>query len=136
MSGNRHSYMSTYRPELKFKNEQEFKTWWMESQRGTYPPPKAFFEIENEEKEPGFPDTLLINAENRALFFEFKMAYKSGRFTMEPTQPRFFKNHPNLSIFVVVWDAEKSMEYVIGADTIADKVLEKSSLTLNVRKMD
>jgi hypothetical protein len=107
----------------------------MEGQRGTYPPPRAFFEIENEEKEPGFPDTLLVNADNRALFFEFKVAYKSGRFTMEPTQPRFFKEHPNLSIFVVVWDAEKSMEYVIGADTIADKVLEKSSLTLNVRKM-
>lgn len=116
----------------EFRDEQDFKTWCM----GYIKTDKSdvVFEIENEEKEPGFPDLLKIDFMGRAFFYEIKVARKRGRFTFESTQPRFYKLHPNLNIKVIVWDAEMHIVYFISALEAADKVLEKSSLTLNVRE--
>ena len=116
----------------EFRDEQDFKTWC----KGYVCNDKSdvVFEIENEEKEPGFPDVLKIDFLGRATFFEIKVARKGGRFKFESTQPRFYKSHPHLKIWVAVWDAENHMAYFIDALEAADKVLEKSSLTLNVRE--
>lgn len=116
----------------EFKNEQDFKSWCM----GYVCSDKSdtVFEIENEEKEPGFPDLLKVDFMGRAFFFEIKVARKGGRFKFESTQPRFYKIHPMLNIMVLVWDAEKHIVYFIPAIEAADKVLEKGSLTLSVRE--
>ena len=127
MSGNAY-----YMPDKEFSNEQAFKTWYMNELRRFY---KAVFEVENEEKEPGFPDVLAIDNDDRAHFYEFKVAYKGGRFTFEPTQPRFFKFYPYLDIHVMVWDAEQHAMYCIPAILAANVTLTKCTLTLNVRKI-
>ena len=122
-----------------FKNEQEFKTAWMNYLRS-----HNFcevFEIENEEKEPGFPDLLYIDlCASHSMFFEIKVAEKGGVFKFEPTQPRFYKLHPMLRIQVVVWDAQERKVYCIGAQRAAQAALEFGKATpkgiyLNVREI-
>lgn len=121
-------------PGLSFQNEQKFKEYWkLMMQNGSFYRPRAVFEVENEEKEPGFPDLLLVDSDNEAIFYEIKVARKGGRFTFEPTQPRFFRSHPNLTIYVVVFDMEKQELFEIAAPLAAQAVLEKGSLTLSVR---
>ena len=117
----------------EFQDEQDFKRWCM----GYVCTDKSdtIFEVENEEKAPGFPDLLKIDYLGRAFFYEIKFARKGGRFKFESTQPRFYKLHPNLNIQVIVWDAEMHIVHFISALEAADKVLAKSSLTLNVREI-
>ena len=115
----------------QFRNEQDFKTWQM-AELGRFC--KVVFEIENEEKEPGFPDVLAIDNDDVARFYEFKVARKSGNFKFESTQPRFFNRHSYLKIYVMVWDAERHDMYCIPATIAANAVLAAGKLTLNVRK--
>ena len=122
-----------------FKNEQEFKTAWMNYlRRQNY---CEVFEIENEEKEPGFPDLLCIDLDSsHSMFFEIKVASKGGIFKFEPTQPRFYKLHPMLRIQVIVWDAQEKKVYCIGAQRAAQAALEFGKATpkgiyLNVREI-
>ena len=116
----------------QFRDEQDFKTWCIDYLKQGKS--DVVFEIENEEKEPGFPDLLRVDFMERAFFYEIKVARKGGRFKFEPTQPRFYKSHPMLNIKVIVWDAETHVAFFISAFEAADKVLEKGSLTLNVRE--
>lgn len=125
--------------DYNFKNEQEFKTAWM-----NYIRKQNFcevFEIENEEKEPGFPDLLCIDSTtSHAMFFEIKVASRGGVFKFEPTQPRFYKLHPMLRIQVIVWDAQERKVYCIGAQRAAQAALEFGKATpkgiyLNVREI-
>lgn len=118
--------------DTEFRDEQDFKTWCMGYLK--HNKSDVVFEIENEEKEPGFPDLLRVEFTGRAFFFEIKVARKGGRFKFESTQPRFYKSHPTLNIQVMVWDAETHTVHCINALEAADKVLEKSSLTLNIRE--
>ena len=122
-----------------FRNEQEFKTAWMSYLRKqNY---CEVFEIENEEKEPGFPDVLCIDlATSHSIFFEIKVAERGGVFKFEPSQPRFYKLHPMLRIQVVVWDAQEKRVYCVGAQRAAEAVLEFGKVTskgiyLNVREI-
>lgn len=122
-----------------FKNEQEFKTAWMNYlRRQNY---CEVFEIENEEKEPGFPDLMCIDiASSHSMFFEIKVAEKGGVFKFEPTQPRFYKLHPMLRIQVIVWDAQERKVYCIGAQRAAQAALKFGRATpkgiyLNVREI-
>jgi hypothetical protein len=122
-----------------FKDEQDFKRAWMTHLQTIES--CDVFEIENEEKEPGFPDLLCINnATQIAKFYEIKVARKGGKFKFEPTQPRFYKTHPALHIYVVVWDAEEKTVYLIDGDKAAAVALEKGKATpkgiyLNVREI-
>ena len=122
-----------------FKDEQDFKRAWMTHLHTMES--CDVFEIENEEKEPGFPDLLCINnATQIAKFYEIKVARKGGKFKFEPTQPRFYKTHPALHIWVVVWDAEEKTVYLIDGDKAAAAALEKGRATpkgiyLNVREI-
>ena len=122
-----------------FKNEQDFKNAWIAYLKGHMN--CEVFEIENEEKEPGFPDLLCIElSTSHAMFFEIKIARSGGRFMFEHTQPRFYKSHPFLRIQVVVWDAKQRKVYCVGAARAVDAVLKfgKTSpkgIELNVREL-
>lgn len=122
-----------------FRNEQEFKNAWMDYLRK--PGYVEVFEIENEEKEPGFPDVLCIDlVTSHSMFFEIKVAQRGGVFKFEPSQPRFYKLHPMLRIQVVVWDAQEKKVYCVGAQRAAEAVLEFGKVTpkgifLNVREI-
>jgi hypothetical protein len=86
-----------------FKNEQEFKqavlkVWRRDHSRQT------FFEIENEEKEPGMPDVLAIHPSCQAVFTEFKYADRNGAVEFRKSQPLFYRQHPDLCIQILAWD--------------------------------
>ena len=122
-----------------YADEQAFKRAWMhylECQA-----PCDVFEIENEEKEPGFPDLLCVtHGGSYAQFFETKVARKGGIFKFEKTQPLFYRQHPFMRIMVVVWDAEQKKIYTFGSQVAAKAALEKGRATLegiylNVREI-
>lgn len=122
-----------------FKNEQDFKNAWIRYIRGqNY---CDVFEVENEEKEPGFPDLLCVDlASSHCMFFEIKVARRGGVFKFEPTQPRFYKAHPMLRIQVVVWDAQDKKVYCVGAQRAAQAALnfgkvKPEGIYLNVREI-
>jgi hypothetical protein len=86
-----------------FKNEQEFKqavlrVWKRDNLRHT------FFEIENEEKEPGMPDVLALLPSAPAFFTEFKHSDKHGVIEFKKSQPLFYRQHRDLPIQILAWD--------------------------------
>ncbi len=122
-----------------YANEQAFKRAWMHYL--SCQAPCDVFEVENEEKEPGFPDLLCVtHGGSYAQFFEIKVARKGGIFKFENTQPLFYKQHPFMRIMVVVWDAEQKKIYTFGSQVAAKAALEKGRATpkgiyLNVREI-
>jgi hypothetical protein len=86
-----------------FKNEQEFKQAvlkaWRKRKLGD-----TFFEIENEEKEPGMPDVLAILPSSLPFFAEFKYADKNGVIEFQKSQPLFYRKHRTLRILIFAWD--------------------------------
>lgn len=122
-----------------FTNEQAFKNAWIKYLHSQLL--CDVFEIENEEKEPGFPDLLCVDlSSGHAQFFEIKVARKGGIFKFEPTQPRFYKAHPMLRIQVIVWDAEQKKVYCISGQRAAQAALNFGKVTskginLNVREI-
>ena len=100
-------------------NEQTFKMKYIKevlSKKGD-----TVFCIETEETIKGFPDVLCIEkTSGRAYFFEFKYA-KSGRIKFQPTQPSFYKAHPELIIQVVAYDNKKDFVHVFNVRSLFDK---------------
>jgi hypothetical protein len=86
-----------------FKNEQEFKQAVLKVWRRDHSK-QTFFEIENEEKEPGMPDVLAISPFCPAMFTEFKYADKNGVVEFRKSQPLFYRQHPDLCIQIFAWD--------------------------------
>jgi hypothetical protein len=86
-----------------FKNEQEFKQAvlkvWRRDHSG-----QTFFEIENEEKEPGMPDVLAMSPFYPASFTECKYADRNGVIEFTKAQPRFYRQHLDLRIQILAWD--------------------------------
>lgn len=120
-------------PELSgpFRNEQDFKNAWLGRLRrsGAY---IDVFEVENEEKVPGFPDVLCVRNDGTAECHEMKLADKSGRFKMERTQPHFYMQHPHLKISVVVWCDGRV--WAVPARDIVLRSLENVSVGMNVNE--
>jgi hypothetical protein len=107
-----------------FKNEQGFKQavlkTWSRNTQGHY----TNFEIENEEKEAGMPDTLSMSAEAPAYFTEFKYADKNGVIGFKKSQPLFYKRHPDLLIRILAWDARYSrVVHIQPAEVVSKKSL-------------
>jgi hypothetical protein len=86
-----------------FKNEQEFKQAvikaWKKNNLN-----QTFFEIENEEKEPGMPDVLAVLPSSPAFFTEFKYADRNGVIEFRKSQPLFYRQHRGLLIQILAWD--------------------------------
>ena len=122
-------------PELSgpFRNEQQFKDAWIRYLRRTrrY---VDIFEVENEEKVPGFPDVLCIRNDGHAEFYEMKLADKHGGFRLERTQPHFYVTHPALDVYVVVWS--QGQTYIFPALRLALETQDTVSLRLNVRSLE
>jgi hypothetical protein len=86
-----------------FKNEQEFKQAVLKVWRRDHSK-QTFFEIENEEKEPGMPDVLTLIPDSPAFFTEFKYAGKNGVIEFQKSQPLFYRQHRDLRIQILAWD--------------------------------
>jgi hypothetical protein len=108
-----------------FKNEQEFKQAVLKAwKRNDTDLRYTYFEIENEEKEAGMPDTLSIGAEVPAYFTEFKYADKNGVIEFKKSQPLFYRQHSRLLIQILAWDRRYNrVVHIAPSDIIAAKSL-------------
>jgi hypothetical protein len=107
-----------------FKNEQEFKQAVLKAWRKNTIT-LTYFEIENEEKEPGMPDVLAVFPSAPAFFTEFKYAGKNGVIEFQKSQPLFYRQHRDLHIQILAWDgrADGRVVYLDPSEVIAAKTL-------------
>lgn len=87
----------------KCTDEQSFKMKYLkENQKNEF----YQFCIETEETMKGFPDVMVISKiDSTTTFLEFKFT-KTGRIKFQPTQPAFYKSHPELKIYVLAYNAK------------------------------
>jgi hypothetical protein len=107
-----------------FKNEQEFKQAVLKAWRGDNRQ-YTFFEIENEEKEPGMPDVLAVHPSEPAYFTEFKYAGKGGVIEFRKSQPLFYRQHRDLPMQILAWDGRAGgrVVYLDPSEVISAKTL-------------
>lgn len=102
----------------KCQNEQQFKMAWLKKRSGD-----GFtrFPIETEETVKGFPDVLVINPyDSTCNFKEFKFT-KTGKIKFQPTQPAFYRAHPELKIYVVAYNAKTGVVHEFGVGCLFNK---------------
>lgn len=106
----------------KCQNEQQFKMAWLKRYSGQNGYTR--FPIETEETVKGFPDVLTINHYDSACYFiEFKFT-KTGKIKFQPTQPAFYKAHPELRIQVVAYNAKTGVVHEFGVSCLFNKTCE------------
>ena len=113
--------------------EQRFKRAVMGAQMGMHKGLRIF-EIENEEKEPGFPDTLEIGdigRRYRTRLVEYKVSDARGFITFKKTQPRFYRTYSELNIVVCAWSVPDQRGYYFGTDEIIGAVLAANAPKLS-----
>lgn len=88
---------------IKCKDEQSFKMAFIRKELEAETKEHHVFCIESESTMIGFPDVmeLIADSDNIAYFYEFKFADKAGNIKFQPTQPGFYRRHPNMNITVV-----------------------------------
>lgn len=99
----------------KCKDEQSFKMMWLKENQT---PSFYRFCIETEETVKGFPDVMEIDKFNlTTVFIEFKFT-KTGKIKFQPTQPAFYKSHPELIISIVAYNAKTKTLHLFGAGSL------------------
>lgn len=105
------------------KNEQQFKLKYINKVlRETY---STVFCIETEETVGGFPDVLCLQQDNKAVFYEFKYSTAQGKIKFQPTQPAFYKSHPDLDIWIVALNNKTKEAVVFPVWDISSKKNER-----------
>jgi len=116
--------------------EQLFKLWHMEGVARRIGPAATAFQIENEEKEPGFPDVLIDIQERAPLYIEYKVSDKKGMIEFQKTQPLFYKRHPQMPIYVVAYSVPDGEYYVFIALHVVQAMMiseRKNPLKVSVK---
>lgn len=103
--------------------EQRFKKWHIEKIRRTYKFVKEVFEVENEEKEPGFPDVLLIVHDDEAMLLEYKVSDERGVISFERAQPLFYKRHANLCVYIVAYSVPEKRYHILASSEVIEELL-------------
>lgn len=99
----------------KCTDEQSFKMMWLKDN----PSGEHYrFCIETEETVKGFPDVMEINKRSSVTsFFEFKFT-RTGKIKFQPTQPAFYKSHPEMCIYVIAYNAKTNQLHLFEAGLI------------------
>lgn len=101
------------------KNEQQFKMKYIKNElKRMY---RHVFCIETEETIAGFPDVLVLDYLGKATFFEFKYSSSGGKIKFQPTQPAFYRKHPDLDIYVVAYNKKTSSVVTFSSQTLSTK---------------
>ncbi len=96
----------------KCRTEQDFKMLYLKNNANQK---YHSFCIETEETVKGFPDVISINKfDLTCTMYEFKFT-KTGRIKFQPTQPAFYKAHPELLIRVIAYNLKTKMLHDFGA---------------------
>ena len=90
---------------------------------------KKVFAIENA-VEPGMPDLLVIEQDDRMFFIETKYA-KKGVITFKRTQPGWYRRNKDLNIFISAYDDRTNDIHVVCAAQI---LAEMKGRTFKLRK--
>lgn len=99
----------------KCTDEQSFKMMFL---RRFKSPRFYHFCIETEETVKGFPDVLVIDKfDSKADFIEFKFT-KTGKIKFQPTQPAFYKSHPELMINVIAYNTKSQQLHTIDVQEL------------------
>jgi hypothetical protein len=102
----------------KCQNEQQFKMAWLKRRKNTR---YEDFCIETEETVKGFPDVMSIKKlDSTCCFYEFKYT-KTGKIKFQPTQPAFYRAHPDLRICVVAYNAKTNCVHQFGTACLFNK---------------
>jgi len=142
-------------PTLKGKKfypgqEQAFKKEMIQKSRNSG---LTVFEIENEEKEPGFPDSeelyilkgsTLIEQAGLGIggialvgltFVEYKVSNEKGLIEFEPKQPLFYRKHATLPIVVRAWSVPDQLGFEYQAYSVLKRLIirQDGSIWFNVR---
>jgi hypothetical protein len=84
----------------------------------------SFFCIESPGTADGFPDVLALSDLGKYGLYEFKVSDKRGVIRFQKTQPRFYRTHLGLDIWIVAWNVPLNREERIpAADIVAAKSL-------------
>ena len=109
-----------------FKNEAQFKAallnLFKERKNSTY------FEIEEGEKNPGFPDILGITLYRDATLIETKVSDENGTIVFQKTQPLFYKKYSGLPIRILAWD----IRYNYVVEITPNEVVKAKSLRIKL----
>lgn len=92
---------------------------------------KKVFMIENS-VEPGMPDLLIIEQDDRVFFVETKYA-ENGVITFKRTQPGWYKRNSDLNIFISAYDDRTTDIHIVCAKQI---LAEMRGKTFKLRKDD
>jgi hypothetical protein len=76
------------------------------------------FQIENEEKEPGFPDVAVFFCPSLYALYEFKVSNKKGVIKFEKTQLLFYKRYPHLRIYIYTWNVKTNRPVVLESHEV------------------
>lgn len=99
----------------KCTDEQSFKMKYLYESRSMN---NYQFCIETEETVKGFPDVLVINRfDLSTVMYEFKFT-KTGKIKFQPTQPAFYRSHPELAINIVAYNAKTRQLHLFGAGAL------------------
>lgn len=102
-------------------SEKEFALWHQKNVLTTEYPDFAFYFIETEETQRGFPDLLAISkVSGVSKLFEYKVSDKDGVITFQKTQPPFYKRNPFLDITVVAYDVRFGEVIRFKVDSLFD----------------
>lgn len=77
--------------------------------------------IETEETVKGFPDVLVVEKKTGLIHFrEFKFA-RNGKITFQPSQPAFYREHPEMWIYIVAFDPKKCFVHIFDSKCLFDE---------------
>ena len=101
--------------------EQAFKSEMIRVKRLLHPD-RTYFEVENEEKEPGFPDTIEIFANQYTRFVEYKVSNDKGIIEFQRGQPLFYRRNRNLDIRIIAWSVPDNTYFVYLASDVLEVI--------------
>ena len=97
-------------------DEQAFKTAMIRAKRLLHPG-RTYFEVENEEKEPGFTDTIEVFENQRSVL-----------------QPLFYRRNRQLDIRIIAWSVPDNAYWVFRAsDVLAVIKAHAKDLRVSIR---
>lgn len=99
--------------------EQAFKREMIRVKQMLHPE-RTYFEVENEEKEPGFPDTIEVFENNKARFVEYKVSDEKGSIEFQRGQPLWYRRNRKLDIRIIAWCVPDNEYWVFTADDVLE----------------
>ena len=114
-------------------DEQAFKTAMIRAKRLLHPG-RTYFEVENEEKEPGFTDTIEVFENQRSVFVEYKVSDNFGIIEFQRSQPLFYRRNRQLDIRIIAWSVPDNAYWVFRAsDVLAVIKAHAKDLRVSIR---